>query len=161
MSTYERWSLSLGCGVLWGKDNWFLSRSAQSGMRTQGNTSRDLSAVDLIEHTGKSECRWIFLLLNRAPCILIMSIIFPCNTYCFYQASSQMTVNVILVLSWNQTGKGITKLWVQIQAERALAGSASCWKSNMSPAWVVCANSRAQTQAARPTVSAKPLRFSV
>lgn len=55
--------------------------------------------------------------------------------------------------------KGLQSGRVVIQAERASLTLPPVGNSDTSPASSVCANSRTQTQAAQPSVSAKSLRF--
>lgn len=66
--------LPVGCGVLWGKDNWFLSWSAQPGMRAPcpGEDQQRASTT----RRGR-ERRLIFLPFHGALFVLIMLIIFP------------------------------------------------------------------------------------
>lgn len=148
--------LPVGRGVLWGKDNWFLSWSAQLGMRAPcpGEHRQRASTAQ----RGR-ERRLISHPFHWALFVLIMLIIFPTLLLLIDLIASDADRGLCQFWAKFKQGKGLQTGRAVTQAERASLTLPPVANSDASPAWSVCANSRTQTQAAQPSVSAISVRF--
>lgn len=115
----------------------------------QGKRERGSQRSGPHEHPGNLGCRWIFLSLNWAPCILITSIIFLADNYFCQQARSQITVVAYYCracfLKWNQIGKGICVIQAEGEREREVEREPSLalppvGNSDTNPAWCCVRN---------------------
>lgn len=152
---YIKWRAPSGMWSAVRQSNWFLSWSAQPGMRA---LPRGTPATSLSSAEGKRmQINFPFFL----PGSICFNYANPLPHSAFAHRPYRFRCGLLLCLFWTKfrRGEGLQAIRAVTQAERASLTLPPVGSSDTSPAWSVCANSRTQTQAAQPSVSAVSVWF--